>query len=250
MGRRAIVFDSARIFPYALRHTYAQRHVNAGTPVEVLKELMHHDKMDTTSGYYRITTQRKRDAIKRVLPLQVTASGARLLVVDAIGASDTGRYALSQIAVPMGSCVEPSNVRAQGAACEFRYKCFGCTHFRTDPSYLPELRAYLTKLLAARERLAAALPALAEWARQEAVPSDDEIEAVRRLVTACEDALGGLDRDDRAVVEEAIGLLRKGRVDLDTTFPVQFRGLVTQPAPTLFPIVETQPDAGRDRYRR
>ncbi|HSI92228.1 MAG TPA: site-specific integrase [Jiangellaceae bacterium] len=240
-----IAFDPARIVPYALRHTYAQRHVNAGTPVEVLKELMRHDKMDTTSGYYRITSQRKRDAIQRVLPLQVTASGARLLVVEDIGASDTGRYVLSQIAVPMGSCTEPSNVRAQGTACDFRYKCFGCIHFRTDPAYLPELRAYLTKLLAARERLTAAVPALAEWARQEAVPSDNEIETVRRLVAACQDALGGLDPDDRGAVEEAIRLLRQARVDLDTSFPVQFRGLVTQPAPTLFPTVETQPRAVR-----
>ena len=44
-------FDSSRVFPYALRHTYAQRHVNAGTPVEVLKELMGHDKLDITADY-------------------------------------------------------------------------------------------------------------------------------------------------------------------------------------------------------
>lgn len=240
-----IGFDTARIFPYALRHTYAQRHVDAGTPVDVLKDLMGHDKLDTTSGYYRITTERKRDAIKRVLPLQVAASGARLLIVDEISASDLGRYALSQIAVPMGSCSEPSNVRAQGKACDFRYKCFRCAHFRTDPSYLPELRAYLTKLLAARERLAAAVPALAEWARREAVPSDDEIETVSRLISACQDALGGLDTHDRGAVEEAIGLLRKGRADLEATFPVEFRGLVTQPAPVLFPTVEAQRHGAR-----
>lgn len=51
----------------------------------------------------------------------------------------------------MGSCVEPSNVRARGGACDFRYRCFGCTHSRTDPSYLPELRAYLSRLLATRQ---------------------------------------------------------------------------------------------------
>ena len=236
----AVRFDPARIFPYALRHTYAQRHVNAGTAVEVLKELMGHEKMDTTSGYYRITSERKRNAIKRVLPLQMTATGAHLRLIDAVSASDTGRYALSQIAVPMGSCVEPSNVRAHGTACQFRYKCFGCTHFRTDPSYLPELRAYLTKLLAARERLATTVPALAEWARQEAAPSDHEIEAVRRLVAACQDALDRLDPDDRGPVEEAIGLLRNTRAGLDTTFPVQFRSAIAPPVPVLFPTIETQ----------
>jgi len=45
-------FDPARVFPYALRHSYAQRHVDAGTPVEVLKELMGHDCLTTTSAYY------------------------------------------------------------------------------------------------------------------------------------------------------------------------------------------------------
>jgi hypothetical protein len=84
------------------------------------------------------------------------------------------------------------------------------------------------------------VPALAEWARREAAPSDDEIETVRRLVTACENTLGGLDPEDRDAVAEAIGLLRKARAGLDTTFPVQFRGVVAAPAPTLFPIVETQ----------
>ena len=113
---------------------------------------------------------------------------------------------------------------------------FGCAHFRIDPSYLPELRAYLTKLLATRERLAAAVPALAEWARHEAVPSDDEIETVRRLISACEDTLGGLEPDDRGTIEEAIRVLRQGRATLDIAVPVQFRGLVTQPSPTLFPI--------------
>ncbi|MGH9262063.1 MAG: site-specific integrase, partial [Acidimicrobiales bacterium] len=156
-----IAFDPTRIVPYALRHTYAQRHVDAGTPVEVLKELMHHDKMDTTSGYYRITSTRKRDAIARVLPLQVNASGARLDIVDEVGPSDLSRYALSQIAVPMGSCTEPSNVRARGGACDFRYKCFGCAHFRTDPSYLPELRAYADDLR--REREAMLAVGAADW---------------------------------------------------------------------------------------
>jgi integrase len=238
-GKR-VAFNPARIVPYALRHTYAQRHINAGTPVEVLKDLMGHDKMDTTSGYYRITSHRKRDAIGRVLPLQVNASGARLGIVDRVGPSDLSRYALSQIAVPMGNCIEPSNVRAQGRACNFRYKCFGCAHFRTDPSYLTELRAHLTKLLAGRERLAAAVPDLAEWARHEAAPSDDEIDTVRRLVSACEDTLGKLGPDDRRGIEQAIQVLRQHRAALDTAVPVQLRGLVPQPSPTLFPAIETE----------
>ena len=35
-------FDVSLITPYALRHSYAQRHADAGVPVDVLKELMDH----------------------------------------------------------------------------------------------------------------------------------------------------------------------------------------------------------------
>lgn len=233
-------FDSTRIFPYALRHTFAQRHVNAGTPVEVLKELMGHDKLDTTAGHYRISSRRKHDAVRRVLPLQVTVTGARLRLVGDPTDSELGAYAVSQVAVPMGSCTEPSNVRARGGACEFRYRCLGCRHFRTDPSYVPELRAYLTRLLTTRERLGAAVPELAEWARREASPSDDEIAAVRNLIGACENALALLEPDDRAATEAAIEVLRSTRDSMDTTFPVAFRGAVAQPAPVLFPNVAAE----------
>jgi len=113
-------------------------------------------------------------------------------------------------------------------------------HFRTDPSYLPELRGYLSRLLAARERLTAALPELAEWARRQALPAEEEIATVRRLIGACEDELASLDPPDRPAVEEAIELLRKGRASLDTTFPAQFRGVVAQPAPALFPAVAAE----------
>jgi integrase len=45
-------FDPSLITPYALRHSYAQRHADAGVPVDVLKELMDHVAVATTMGYY------------------------------------------------------------------------------------------------------------------------------------------------------------------------------------------------------
>ena len=41
----------------------------------------------------------------------------------------------------------------------------GCDHFRTDISHLPDLTGYLDDLLRTRERLAAAVEAVDEWAR-------------------------------------------------------------------------------------
>ncbi|MHB1592912.1 MAG: tyrosine-type recombinase/integrase [Streptosporangiaceae bacterium] len=46
-------FDKSLIAPYALRHSYAQRHADAGVPVDVLKELMDHVSVTTTMGYYK-----------------------------------------------------------------------------------------------------------------------------------------------------------------------------------------------------
>lgn len=68
---------------------------------------------------------------------------------------------------------------------------------------------------------------------------------MRALITACESALAQLDPEDRGPVEEAIELLRQGRAGMDTTFPVQFRGVVAQANPVLFPGVIAE--AGRLR---
>ena len=57
--------------------------------------------------------------------------------------------------MPVRVCSEPSNVKA-GGGCPFRFRCLGCGHFRSDPSYLPELRDYLDTLLRTRERIRSA----------------------------------------------------------------------------------------------
>jgi integrase len=46
-------FDKQRIFPYAYRHSYAQRHADAGVDPDALRELMDHRLLSTTQRYYR-----------------------------------------------------------------------------------------------------------------------------------------------------------------------------------------------------
>ena len=48
-------------------------------------------------------------------------------------------------------------------------------------SYLPELRSYLDDLLRTRERLQAMTTA-DDWAKREAMPSEEEIARLRRLI--------------------------------------------------------------------
>jgi hypothetical protein len=113
---------------------------------------------------------------------------------------------------------------------------FGCEHFRSDPSYQPELTADFTNLLEDHERLTAALPQRAEWPGRDAVPSEEEIEAVRRLISANTTVMAALSDEERAAAEEAIATIRKERAGLAVSFPVELRGLVRQNGPTFFPL--------------
>ncbi|TQC41256.1 site-specific integrase [Rhodococcus sp. WS4] len=242
-------FDRERVFPYAFRHTFAQRHADAGTPVDTLKELLGHDTVRTTLGYYRVTAKCTRDAQDRLGPLQIDAHGHQVRPgATALTDTEATREQIGQVAVPFGLCTEPSNVTAGGHSCPFRHRCTGCTYFRTDPSYTPELRGYLAQLLADRERLAAAIPALADWARADAAPSEAEIDAVRQLLRANDEVLTGLHTDDRAAVEAAITAIRTQRAALDTSFPAELRGLARQHQPVLFPTIERRTTSTETRH--
>lgn len=231
-------YDRADITPYSFRHSYAQRHADAGTPVEVLAALMGHKKLSTTQGYYRVTHKRKRKAVDQLAGLQVNRRGEHARpAVERLLESEHLRDAVGQVAVPFGICQEPTNVKAHGQACPFRHQCFGCTHFRTDPSYLPELRAHLRRLLADDERLRAAAPELEDWARHAAIPSGEEIATVRQIIDRCETVLAELPEAERAAAENAVAVLRRSRAQLDTTVPVRFLGVIRPPAPRLFPNV-------------
>jgi hypothetical protein len=204
-------FDKWRIVLYAYRHSYAQRHADAGVPIDVLRELMDHRKLDTTKGYYRFGESRRREAVDRLAALAFDRHGNRVWrAAQALLDSEHARRALGEVAVPFGVCTEPSNVRAGGGACPFRFRCAGCDHFRTDVSYLPDLQAYLDDLLRNRERLLACSE-LDEWARGEAMPSEEEIGRIRGLIARVKDGLEGLSAEERSGIEEAVEVLRRHR---------------------------------------
>ena len=74
-------FDRARVTPYAFRHSYAQRHADNGTPVEVLRELMGHRSMVTTQGYFKVRDERARQAVQTLALLQLDRHGNRTMTV-------------------------------------------------------------------------------------------------------------------------------------------------------------------------
>jgi hypothetical protein len=127
--------------------------------------------------------------------------------------SEHTRRAVGEVAVPYGGCSEPTNVAAGGQDCPIRFRCVGCGHFSTDISYLPDLERYLTDLLRHRERLAATLDT-DEWAKSEAMPSDEEIKRIRRLIDRMKGDLDELTDEERAQIEEAVGDVRRGRAKI------------------------------------
>ena len=205
-------FDTARLVPYAYRHTYAQRHADAGVPLDVLAELLDHRNLNVTRGYYRVGEERRHSAVDKVTAMNFDRHGNRIWRdAHALLESERARYAVGAVAVPYGTCTEPSNVQAGGGACPVRFRCAGCDHFRTDVSYLPDLTAYLDDLLRARERLAATIDGVDEWARADATPTHEEITRIRRLVNRIKGDIATLSAAERAQVEEAVTVIRKHR---------------------------------------
>ena len=204
-------FSRKRVFPYAYRHTYAQRHADAGVPIDVLRELMDHRKLDTTRGYYSVGEKRRREAVDRVAAMQFDRHGNRVWrTARALLDSEHARRSVGETAVPFGVCAEPSNVKAGGNACPYRFRCAGRDHFRTDVSYLPDLQAHLDDLIRNRERVLAAT-GIDDWARAEAMPSQEEITRIRRLVARITSDLDQLTPAERAQADEAVAAVRRHR---------------------------------------
>ena len=228
-------FGHEHVYLYALRHSYAQRHADAGVPIDTLQKLMDHRTTATTQIYYRVTWSRKREAIERVAPLTMDRNGRRTGFHATLVETERLREEIGRIPVPLGYCTEQHNVRALGAHCPFSHQCLGCEHFRTDPSHLPDLYAYLERLLETRERLRAAVPQLAEWAREKAIPADAEIRTVRTLIRAGEEALDELAPGERSKLLELFRVLRATRARMDGTVAVEQIAATRNPEPTFLP---------------
>jgi hypothetical protein len=166
-----------------------------------------------------ITEKRTRAAIERIAAHRFDRHG-RPAWREAENLLDEHhtRLRIGQVAVPFGLCTEPTTVQAGGGACPLRFRCIGCSHFRTDASYLPDLRAYLQDQLRDRERILAAAE-LDDWARADAAPSDEEISRIRHLIRRIEEHLDELTEDERAQIQEAVTVIRRTRPAVSLGMP-------------------------------
>lgn len=194
------VFDTDLIHTHAFRHTYAQRHADAGTPVDVLRELMDHRSIDTTMGYYQVSLKRKAEAVRAVGALSVDRDG------NPSPHSSTVAYESGSVAVPFGNCAEPSNVKAGGEHCPIRFQCSGCDFYRPDPSFLPAIEDQIAKLRLEREH--AVTVNAAEWVTKN---YDDQIASFKKIAAAMKTLIEDLPGEQQAALEEASAVLRRTR---------------------------------------
>jgi hypothetical protein len=213
-------------------HCYAQRHADAGVPIDVLAELLDHRSYSMTRRYYRIGEDRRRDAVDAVTALSFDRHGNRIWRdAHMLLESERARHAVGEVTVPYGTCTEPTNVKAGGGACPVRYRCVGCDHFRTNVAFLPELQAYLDDLLRTRERLAATVDFIDDWARADATPTEEEVTRVRRLINRIKADVADLDDTEQARIDDAVAIVRRHRAA--HTVPLGMPSLnATPPAPT------------------
>ncbi|HTZ44882.1 MAG TPA: site-specific integrase [Jatrophihabitans sp.] len=194
-------FDRSKIYAYAFRHSYAQRHADVGVGVEILKELMDHRDMKVTQSYYTVSLKRKRQAIAVMSRYVHDRSGTPITSSESVA-----RYELRSVAVPFGNCIEPSNVKAGGKQCPIRFQCAGCGFYRPDPSYLPVIEDHVNALKADRET------ALAMDADEFVVRNlADQAAAFGQVAEAMRSKLQSLPEAERVEVEQASVLLRKVR---------------------------------------
>ena len=199
-GGTPVPFDLTLMAPYALRHSYARRHADAGVPVDVLKELMDHASVTTTMGYYQIGLKRKQQAIRAVGALATDAAG------NPAPFTSPAAYEKASVSVPFGNCTEPSNVKAGGGSCPIRFQCAGCGFYRPGPSYLPALEQHIAGLRADRET-AIAIGAAAYVTTNITA----EIDAFTGAADQMRQRLDALPPGQREEIEHASKLLRRAR---------------------------------------
>ena len=190
--RHPAPFDPSLITPYALRHSYAQRHADAGVPVDVLKELWLRPRLQSNHAGLLLGSghKRKQQAIRSVGSLAVDAAG------NPTSFTSPTAYERASVSVPFGNCTEPSNVKAGGGACPIRFQCAGCGFYRPTRRTCPPSKQHIAALRADRETARAIGAADYVIANLTA-----EIDAFTRVADTMRRRLAELAPEQRAEVE-------------------------------------------------
>ena len=223
--------DSARAVPYAYRHTYAQRHADAGVPIDVLAELLDHRRcrgpidvlaelldhrnLNVTRGYYRVGEDRRREAVDKVTALSFDRHGNRDLArrrarcwnprtpVTRSGRSPS-RTAAAQS--------HPTCRRAEAPARSGSAAPAATTSAPTSPTSLISPPTSTTCCAPGNAAPAAAINGVdTGFDRANAAPTQEEITRIRRLIGRIKGDMAQLPDSGRAEINKAVTVIRKHR---------------------------------------
>jgi hypothetical protein len=182
------------------RHTWAQRHADSGTQIEVLAELLDHEGLDTVGVYYRVSDKRKRSAIAKVAQHTFDHRGQPRSPVDA------STYQLRSLAVPYGNCTEPANVKSGGQTCPIRFQCSGCGFYRPDASHLVAIEQEIHDL---RKNYEQALAMDVEPYVLESI--EGQIASYSQIVAEMKKSIAAMTQEERNYLLEAATIMRRVR---------------------------------------
>ena len=169
--------------------------------------------MDATKRYYRVGGDPPPRGRRTRGPRCSSTGTATASGRDAATLLDSAhaRYAIGAVAVPYGTCSEPlPNVKDGGGACPVRLRCTAVTISAPTCPTCPILTGYLDDLLRTRERLAAAVKGIDEWARADA-GGREEITRIRRLISKIKGDITQLTDTERAAVDNAVAVGGRSR---------------------------------------
>lgn len=192
------LYDKSRVRPYGLRHAYAQRHAEGGTPVDVLRELMDHRGVETTIGYYQVSQKRKRKRFDCSLPEPSTGTA------DPPGSLTD--WCTRWHRWPCRSATARNRATSKPVASSARSQCAGCGFYRPDPSFLPAIEEHVVELAADREM--ATTTDAAGWVVSNI---NDQLAAFTTIRDRLHEDLATMPAETRDAVEDAGRGLRKAR---------------------------------------
>lgn len=225
-GKR--LFPKSKVYLYAFRHTWAQAHADGGTSHAELQELMGHERAETTSVYYRLPMARRIKSMQRVQHLTAAGADRRRAERARAATEEQVRAVLLGRVIPHGYCGEPANKKAGGRACPVQHNCATCRFFTTDASNLPELYAFRSRLVEARENALTDPSPFADAADRDlhVAVLKRQIEKYTEVIDECLDSLNELDDETRASLLATIEQIRQGRDEVDALVPEFLRGLI------------------------
>ncbi|MBT2486726.1 MULTISPECIES: site-specific integrase [unclassified Microbacterium] len=199
-------FDVRTIDPYSFRHAFAQRLADAEdadgrstTPPDVLQDFMGHKSFNTTMAYYQVTAKRRKRALAAISP-------RRLDITGAVVPFDNERAAFGKLAVSLGTCTEPANVKSGGEACLINHACESCPFFLVDPLERDGITSKRLHLKAQRERFSLIAPGSHMVSHLE-----NRIDDCDRIVEGIDRYIGSLPEDEQRAIRDALDTMEDVR---------------------------------------